>query len=208
MKQILLLLLCSTCILSCGITYKNISYSVNCNWKLILQNYSECYHCPLIHPELAEKTPYTSGKNDMTSGAILGGYMDLNSETITNSGQLCGPILPNIKKDDQSRVYYYSIFPNMTISLHPDYVMFHQIFPITINKSIIDCYWLFQDSDKINYDPMTAVNFWNKTNKQDWNICEQSQRGIQSKKYSPGPYSGQESLLAAFDKYYLDKIKQ
>ncbi len=53
-----------------------------------------------------------------------------------------------------------------------------------------------------------AVEFWNMTNKQDWYITELSQLGIQSKKYAPAPYSGQESLLAAFDQYYLDKINK
>ena len=51
-----------------------------------------------------------------------------------------------------------------------------------------------------------SIDFWDKTNKQDWDICECSQLGINSKKYSPAPYSGQESLLAAYDEYYLNQM--
>tara|TARA_X000001036_G_scaffold154071_1_gene146187 strand:- start:568 stop:765 length:198 start_codon:yes stop_codon:yes gene_type:complete len=57
------------------------------------------------------------------------------------------------------------------------------------------------------YNTADAVNFWDTTNKQDWHISELSQLGIQSKKYSPAPYSGQESLLAAFDQYYKASLK-
>ena len=28
------------------------AYEVEANWKVIAENYHECYHCPLIHPEL------------------------------------------------------------------------------------------------------------------------------------------------------------
>ena len=61
-------------------------------------------------------------------------------------------------------------------------------------KSI--CNWLFAKEAIINsdYQPSKAIDFWHKTNLEDWDICEQSQLGIQSNKYSPGPYSGQESL--------------
>ncbi len=189
-------------------TYKKISYDVQCNWKLILQNYSECYHCPLIHPQLADKTPYTSGRNDMTAGPILGGYMDVKTESISASGGLCGPVLPDLSEENKTRVYYYSIFPNMMISLHPDYVMVHQVWPVDTQHCKIDCTWLFPENaiGNTHYNPQSAVDFWDKTNRQDWQICEQSMQGILSKKYVPGPYSGQESLLAAFDQYYLKKL--
>ena len=70
--------------------------------------------------------------------------------------------------------------------------------------------WLFdKDAATSNkYNIKEAIDFWDTTNKQDWHICELSQLGIQSKKYSPAPYSGQESLLAAFDKYYKSLLNK
>ncbi len=186
-------------------------YEIDCNWKLIFQNYSECYHCPIIHPELAEITPYTSGRNDLFEGPFLGGYMDLSGakESITASGHLCAPLVGDLSEDDHRRVYYYSIFPNMLLSLHPDYIMVHSVAPITVDRSHISCRWLFSPalSDENGYHPGDAIDFWHKTNRQDWDICEKSQLGIESKKYSPAPYSGQESLLAAFDRHYLSELK-
>lgn len=190
---------------------KMIEYDVNGNWKLVIQNYCECYHCPILHPDLAAIHNYLGGRNDLHEGPFLGGYMEFNDDkdSITASGELCCLPLDGVKDEDLNRVYYYSIFPNMLLSLHPEYVMNHTVFPMGVGKCKVTCSWLFAkdvvESEKFN--TKDAVDFWEMTNKQDWHISELSQLGIQSKKYSPAPYSGQESLLAAFDKYYLDKLK-
>jgi len=97
----------------------------------------------------------------------------------------------------------------MLISLHPEYVMYHTVWPNGVDQCIVNCSWLF-NKDVINsgkYNTFDAVNFWDMTNKQDWHISELSQLGIQSIKYTPAPYSGQESLLAAFDQYYKASLK-
>ncbi len=185
-------------------------YIVNGNWKLVIQNYCECYHCPILHPDLAAIHNYMGGHNDLYEGPFLGGYMDLNEdkESITASGQLCCPPLDGVKGDNLNRVYYYSIFPNMLLSLHPEYVMYHTVWPEGIDKCKVTCSWLFskQTVDSGKYKTSDAIDFWDMTNKQDWYISELAQLGIQSKKYFPSPYSGQESLLAAFDKYYLSVL--
>ena len=186
------------------------TYKANCNWKLIVQNYSECYHCPLIHPLLADITPYTEAMNDLTSGQFLGGYMGMKTESITKNGKLSGPAIESLSGENLSRVYYYALFPNMFLSLHPDYVMFNTIWPDGPEKCKIDCSWIFSKKVKgnVNYHPENAIDFWDKTNLEDWDICEQSQLGIKSRKYKPGPYSGQESLLAAYDEYYLSVLNK
>ncbi len=192
------------------IPIKTISYNVAGNWKLVIQNYCECYHCPILHPDLAAITPYMSGRNDLYEGHFLGGYMDLNEdkESITTNGNLCCPPLRNIKEDDMKRVYYYSIFPNMLLSLHPEYVMYHTVWPKDVDNCTVECTWLFEKgvSELGDHKPKEAIDFWDMTNKQDWHISELSQLGIQSKKYKPAPYSGQESLLAAFDQNYLKQL--
>ena len=189
---------------------KTISYDVSGNWKLVIQNYCECYHCPILHPDLAAITPYMGGRNDLHEGSFLGGYMDFNEEknSITSSGNLCCPPLKNVKEDDMKRVYYYSIFPNMLLSLHPEYVMYHTIWPKGVDKCSVECTWLFEKgvAESDEHKPYEAIDFWDMTNQQDWYISELSQLGIQSQKYTPAPYSGQESLLAAFDQYYKKKL--
>src|SRR5688572_24432231 len=78
--------------LSTLLAYRRINYDLACNWKLVVQNYSECYHCPLVHPALVKLSPPTSGENDLYRGPFLGGYMDIvdASESMTMSGRVCG----------------------------------------------------------------------------------------------------------------------
>ena len=191
-------------------TYKTIKYKVNGNWKLVIQNYCECYHCPILHPELAAIHNYMGGRNDLFEGPFLGGYMEFNKnkESISENGKLCCPILSELKEENKNRVYYYFIFPNMLLSLHPEYAMAHTVWPHGNEKCIVECSWLFEKKVMTTnkYRPQDAIKFWDMTNKQDWHISELSQLGIQSKMYTPAPYSGQESLLAAFDEYYLSIV--
>jgi Rieske 2Fe-2S family protein len=187
---------------------KTIEYTVKANWKLIVQNYSECYHCALVHPELTKLTPPTGGANDLTDGAFLGGYMDLNNPTgsMTMSGRACGlPVSGSLPAEDHSRVYYYSLMPNMLLSLHPDYVMYHILWPRSTNETSISCSWLFNPKTLTDpsFDINDGVEFWDITNRQDWHVCELSQQGIESRGYRPGPYSHRESIPASFDRYYL-----
>ncbi|NJM08879.1 aromatic ring-hydroxylating dioxygenase subunit alpha, partial [Candidatus Gracilibacteria bacterium] len=185
---------------------RRISYEVQANWKLIVQNYSECYHCPLIHPQLVEISPWRSGRNDLSAGPFLGGYMDLLHESMTSDGgHSARPTLPGLHDAELQRVYYYSIFPNLLLSLHPDYVMAHTLTPLSHERTLVTCEWYFdpQTMTKPGFDPADAVEFWDTTNRQDWHVCELSQRGIASRAYRPGPYAQAEGLLHAFDTYYL-----
>lgn len=184
-----------------------LEYDVRANWKLIFQNYNECYHCPLVHPTLAKLTLYDEAQNDLSEGPFLGGPMPLAKKdgSMTMSGNRCGVLLGDLSEEDRNRVWYYSIFPNLLLSLHPDYAMFHTIWPQATDRTLIRCDWLFHPdtlaSDQWNVED--AVEFWDMTNKQDWHVCELSQAGIASRMYRPGPYSAKESIPAAFDRYYL-----
>jgi Rieske 2Fe-2S family protein len=192
-------------------TAHRIEYDVQANWKLLVENYSECYHCPLVHPALAALSPYTSGDNDLVEGPFLGGHMLISDGhgSMTTTGGTNRPPLGAVGGDDLQRVYYYSLFPNLLLSLHPDYVMFHTLWPLSPTQTLIVCEWLF-DPDTMaqpEFDPGDAVEFWDMTNRQDWHICEQSQIGMRSRVYRPGPlHTAQEALPAAFDQEVLKAL--
>ena len=189
---------------------RRVDYDVAANWKLIFQNYSECLHCPVIHPGLAKLTPYTSGENDLIDGPFLGGYMVITKEggSLTLSGRACGAPVGRLPAEDLNRVYFYSIFPNLLLSLHPDYVMFHTLWPDGPGRTRITCDWLFHPDSFAapGFDPDDAVRFWDETNRQDWHICEQSDAGITSRAYVPGPYSTREGIAAAWDREFLQAL--
>jgi Rieske 2Fe-2S family protein len=190
---------------------RRIQYDVRANWKLIFENYSECYHCPGVHPALQKLTPYDLAENDLSEGPFLGGYMPITKgHSLTMSGNACALAIGDISAEDHARVFYYSIFPNMLLSMHPDYVMVHQLWPQTPERTLILCDWFFHrdaaEATDPAYNPDDAIEFWDMTNKQDWHVCELSQQGIASRAYRPGPYSPRESIPAAWDREYLQHL--
>jgi Rieske 2Fe-2S family protein len=192
------------------VTVRRIEYDVRANWKLVMQNYSECLHCPTIHPELTTKLPYTSGANDLVRGPFLGGYMEIKApnESATMSGRACGLPLGDLSADDRHRAFYYTLFPTMMLSLHPDYAVFYTVWPKGPTDCRVVCEWMVHpDSPRSpGYNLQDAEEFWDRTNRQDWHICEQSQLGIGSRMYQPGPYSPRESIPAAWDREYLHAL--
>src|SRR5947199_7279973 len=189
---------------------RRIEYDVRANWKLMFQNYSECYHCLGVHPELSKISPHDSSENDLTDGPFLGGFMQIASDkSLTMSGHTCALPVGDFGDEDFRFVFYYSIFPNMLLSLHPDYVMVHQLEPQSPERTLIFCDWFFNPEafERSDFDPNDAVEFWDMVNKQDWHVCELSQRGISSRAYEPGPYSARESIPAAWDREYLRFMK-
>lgn len=188
-------------------TVRRIDYDVNANWKLVMQNYSECLHCPTIHPELTTKLPYTSGANDLTEGAFLGGYMEIKAphESATMSGRSCALPLGDLPDADRGRAYYYTLFPSMMLSIHPDYAVFYSVRPVAADRTAVRCEWMVHPDAPAaaGYNIADAEEFWDRTNRQDWDICERSQAGVSSRVYAPGPYSPRESIPAAWDREYL-----
>ncbi len=187
---------------------RRIVYDVKANWKLIVQNYNECLHCPNLHPALNKLSHYLSGENEPLNANYMGGRMDLRPgvETLSVDGTCRRALLPGLSADDRRRVYYYAIFPNMLLSLHPDYMMVHTLWPVAPDRTINVCEWHFQPAElaRPDFDASDAIDFWDMTNRQDWHVCELSQAGISSRAYTPGPYSNREDLLYAFDRMIVD----
>ena len=167
------------------------TYEIAANWKILAENYHECYHCPLIHPELCAVSPPTSGNNWHETGNWVGGSMDLreHAETMSYDGKSHGVMLPHAP---QKTVRYVGLFPNLLLSLHPDYVMTHRMTPVTADRTIVECSWLF-DPDAVSTG--YAVDFWDLVNKQDWAACESVQRGVSSPHYRPGPLAPNENAV-------------
>ena len=177
-------------------------YTMAANWKLPIENYHECYHCPAIHPELCVVSPPASGDNYDNStlpGMFVGGTMDLEpfAATMSMDGRSGGVVLPNLDEKQRREVVYVGLFPNLLISAHPDYVMTHRIEPLSPSLSSVECEWLFASEAVAaeTFDPSYAVDFWDVTNRQDWSACEGVQRGLASRGYRPGPFAAQEDAV-------------
>jgi Rieske 2Fe-2S family protein len=184
-------------------------YSLKTNWKLILQNYSECLHCPVAHPLLQRHSHYLSGDNEPPQPTYLGGRMDLRDgvETLSLDGKSRAPGLPGLSAEDRRKVYYYAVLPNLLLNLHPDYMLTFTLWPQAPDRTDVVCEWHFHPDAiaRSDFDAGGAVEFWEITNRQDWELSERAQEGIASPGYAPGPYSNREELLHALDRWVLER---
>jgi Rieske 2Fe-2S family protein len=178
------------------------SYDVAANWKIVVENYQECYHCSNIHPELCRVSPPDSGENVETGGSWVGGWMELRDDAVTMSldGSSGGAMISTLDELQLRTVMYAAVLPNLLVSLHPDYVMSHTLVPLDVDRTRITCSWSFPPDDEQveGFDPSYAVDFWDLTNRQDWAACESVQRGLASPHYRPGPLAPEEDGVYHF----------
>jgi Rieske 2Fe-2S family protein len=177
-------------------------YVIEANWKTVIENYQECYHCTMIHPELCRVSPPESGENIQGKGDWVGGWMDLREGAVTMSldGTSSSVMIDTLDEQESHTVMYLAVFPNMLISLHPDYVMTHVLTPLETGKTHIECAWLFPPAaiEAPDFDPKNTVDFWDITNRQDWGACESVQRGLATPHYRPGPLAPEEDGVYHF----------
>ena len=187
------------------------TYEVDANWKFIAENYSECYHCPGIHPQLNRLTPYDLGGDYAPEGPWQGGWMELvdDAETMALAGghRAGRPAMAGMTATDERRIYYYLVWPSTFLSIHPDYLLVHRLIPAGAGHTRIVCEWLFEPEviAAPEFDPSDAIAFWDLTNRQDWHVCELQQRGTRSRSWTAGRYSNQEPSVHAFDLMAVDR---
>jgi Rieske 2Fe-2S family protein len=187
-----------------------ITYDVRANWKLVVENFSECYHCAVVHSELAAHVPdYRAGRVTGTDGgaALLGPGV----ESLTMTGTTARPPLPGLRPEDR-HAYYGDVYrPNVFVNLHPDYVVVHVLAPLTADHTRITCDWLFapEIAGVPGFNPTDAVEFWDLVNRQDWRACELVQQGVTSRAYADGGvYGPDERHIRRFNDWVLQLLDQ
>ncbi len=188
-----------------------IDYDVAANWKIAVENYSECYHCPSVHPQLSRLCDLVSGHFEH-GASFNGGPMQLRPgfSTLSVSGQsMLGP-MQGLADADASLVRYYVVYPNLMLGLHPDYALLHTAWPRGPSRSRVTCEWLFPPEHLADprFDASEIIEFWDVTNRQDWALCERVQRGATSQGYREGPYHPSERCVHAFDRWYAARLSE
>ncbi len=192
--------------------HQSLSYDIAANWKLVFQNFNECYHCPSVHPQLTPLTDFRDSENEFDAGAVLGGPMKIRegADSVTNNGKFCGSLPPTFPETELRKSRYFTLFPNLFLSFFPDYVMAHRILPKSHNRTQIECDFLFHHASvkSPQFDPQNASAFWDLTNRQDWEMCERVQCGMATPGFQTSPYSNLESLLVSFDDHYVSTMQE
>jgi Rieske 2Fe-2S family protein len=178
------------------------SYELASNWKVIVENYQECYHCSRLHPELSRVSPPTSGDTLDLEGSWLAGWMSIaeGAETMSLTGKSGGVFIAGLSEQQLRSVMYVVGYPNLLVSLHPDYIMTHLMMPLAVDRTHVECAWAFPKDVAAHpdFDPSYAVDFWDVTNRQDWAACESVQRGLASPHARPGPLAPDEKGVYQF----------
>ena len=184
------------------------------NWKALAENYSECLHCPGVHPELNALSHYMSGEEIEGAGAWCGGSMTLRDGAATmgrDRGTGNGrPPIGGLAGTELGSVLYFVLFPNALVSLHPDYVMLHTLWPRAVDRTEIVCEWFFEPATIAadGFDPSDAVDFWDQVNREDWHVCELTQKGVRTRGYVAGRYSAEEVDVHAFDAMVAERYME
>jgi Rieske 2Fe-2S family protein len=155
---------------------RRIVYDVKANWKLIVLNFNECLHCPNLHPALNRLHHYLGADNVEPTACYCGGAMGFREgvETMSMDGKRRREYLPGLSESQRQQVAYHSVYPNLLLSLHPDYMMTHTLWPRAHDRTEIVCEWHFHPAElaRPSFHADDAVEFWDLTNREDWWIAE------------------------------------
>jgi Rieske 2Fe-2S family protein len=183
-------------------TAKQINYELAANWKVVLENFNECYHCGPVHPELCEVVP------DFKRG---GGGLDWangiphreGATTFTWTGTTTRASFPGLDEFELVRHRGEVAYPNLLLSLSPDHVAAFLVWPQSAERTLVECRFLFYPDEiaRADFDPADAVDFWDLINRQDWAICERVQTGLKTRIHKFGYYGPMEDDSADIRRY-------
>jgi len=182
-----------------------IVYEVAANWKIIVENYNECLHCPTIHPELVKVVPlYRFGEVWDEQVPDDGNGMVEGATSFTMTGQSELPKFPGLYPDDYRMYYGMFSFPNLMLNLHPDAAMYYIAFPKGPGHTQVVSEYLFRPEtiEDPSFKPEPVVEFWDLISKQDWEVCTRAQTGVGSRAFTTGVYPRQDRFLFWFNEQY------
>ncbi len=187
---------------------RRIRYDVAANWKVILENYNECYHCGHVHPELCRVVPAFKQKGGMELDWDRGVPHKEGAWTFTMSGTTNRKPFRGLNEDELTRHKGELLYPNFMLSLSADHAAAFTLWPRDTGHTTILCDFLFHPDEmaRPGFDPMDAVEFWDITNRQDWVICESVQRGMGSRVFERGFYAPMESLSLDIRRYVRERM--
>jgi glycine betaine catabolism A len=185
-----------------------IVYRIAANWKVILENYNECYHCGPVHPELCDLIPAfrRGGGGDLDWDAGIA-HRD-GTYTFTFTGTTRRAPFPGLGESDRTRHRGELILPNLMLSLSADHVTAFTVWPHDAGHTTVLCDFLFHPDEmaRDDFDPSDAVEFWDLVNRQDWSICEQVQDGMSSRMFTAGYLAPMEQPSADVSRYVARRL--
>ena len=188
---------------------RRISYDVAANWKIVVENYNECLHCPTIHPELVSVIPLFR-KGEVWDGETRdgGNLMIEGATSFTASGTSDLPKFPGLLEADYSMYYGVFQFPNLMVNMHPDSVMAYLVYPNGPARTTVVSEFYFRPEALAlpGFDPSPTVDLWDLISRQDWTVCERAQLGVSSRSFKSGVYPRKDRLLFDFNERWRREL--
>ncbi len=187
---------------------RRFDYDVRANYKVLLENYNECYHCGPVHPELTRLVP-----------SFAGGGTDLDWDngvahregawTFTVTGTTERRPFPDLDEYERERHKGELVYPNLFISCSADHVAVFVLHPLGVDRTRIECDLLFAPDEvaRPGFDPDDAGDLWDRVNRQDWAICESVQRGMSSRAYTQGWFAPMEDWSLDIRRWLLPRLE-
>ena len=189
-----------------------IIYNVAANWKLVLDNFMECYHCPGTHPEFCRTFDLkrNPGGTLETCDPLLdfGDFLlkpRAKSNTL-NGEPVCRRLMGSLTEEDLPASFALTFRPTSAALFFGDYGIIFDFQPVSPAETRVRCQWLVAGDavQGCDYDVEPVIALWDVTNRQDWTLCEITQKGVRSRHYIPGPNClEQEPALEVFRSSYL-----
>ncbi|HKV17654.1 MAG TPA: aromatic ring-hydroxylating dioxygenase subunit alpha [Mycobacterium sp.] len=187
-----------------------LTYSVAANWKVIAENYNECYHCGPVHPELTRLVPAFGGGGGANLAWDDGIPHRDGAWTFTMSGTSDRAPFPDLDETEKVRHKGELAYPNLLLSLAAEHVAAFVLRPVAVDRTEITCDLLFASDEaaKPTFDPSDAGDLWDLVNRQDWAICESVQRGMTSRYYTQGWFAPMEDASVDIRRWLLPRLER
>lgn len=182
---------------------RRLVYEVEANWKVVMENYNECYHCGGVHPELCELVPAFKQHGGADLDWANGIPHREGAVTFTFSGTTTRAPFEGLDEFERTRHKGQLIYPNMLVSFSSDHIAVFTLWARDPGHTTITCDFLFdrREMARPDFDPSDAVDFWDLVNRQDWEICAGVQRGMSSRAFGSGYYAPMEDRSLDMRRY-------
>jgi phenylpropionate dioxygenase-like ring-hydroxylating dioxygenase large terminal subunit len=216
------------------VAYKK-RYELRTNWKLIAENFRECYHCGPAHPEYCNAVIGAnlreSAEEVLAERKVVWQNKGLSVDNIDFENDsfhfaVRYPLRPGVQsysldgksvakpmgdhKDFDAGVLGLVVYPNFWMDAVSDYMWTMRLTAVSPSKTIIDLTWLVDGEavEGVDYTLERLTDFWRITGEQDWTLCENNFKGVESSRYQPGPYAPAEMDVVKFVDWYLGRLRE
>ncbi len=184
---------------------------VRANWKIVIENYNECLHCPTVHPELVAVVPTFRTGHVFDETRDDGGVSLADGRTaVADDPRLRLPLLPGFKNGgDPSSYYGAGVYPTMFLDVDGSSCLATAVFPTGPQSCRLVTEYLFSPEalEDPDFDPSPVVDFNERVTRQDNEACERVQRGVTSRAFDHGVFPAKDAWVFGFDERYRRDVE-